>query len=39
EYPGGDHKIIVGRVLDLDMREDARPLLFYRGTYLRISTD
>ena len=21
EYPGGDHKIIVGRVLDLDMRE------------------
>jgi 3-hydroxy-9,10-secoandrosta-1,3,5(10)-triene-9,17-dione monooxygenase reductase component len=37
EYPGGDHKIIVGRVLDLDMREGARPLLFYRGTYLRIS--
>jgi flavin reductase (DIM6/NTAB) family NADH-FMN oxidoreductase RutF len=38
EYPGGDHKIIVGRVIDLDMREGARPLLFYRGAYLRIST-
>jgi 3-hydroxy-9,10-secoandrosta-1,3,5(10)-triene-9,17-dione monooxygenase reductase component len=37
EYPGGDHMIIVGRVLDLDMREDARPLLFYKGTYGRIS--
>ena len=23
-------------VLDVDMREDARPLLFFRGTYLRI---
>jgi 3-hydroxy-9,10-secoandrosta-1,3,5(10)-triene-9,17-dione monooxygenase reductase component len=33
EYPGGDHKIIVGRVLDLDMREGARPLLFYKGGY------
>ncbi len=38
EYPGGDHMIIVGRVLDLDMRDDARPLLFYKGTYGRIST-
>ena len=36
EYPGGDHKIIVGRVLDLDMREGARPLLFYRGGYSRM---
>jgi flavin reductase (DIM6/NTAB) family NADH-FMN oxidoreductase RutF len=36
EYPGGDHKIIVGRVLDLDMREGARPLLFYRGGYQRM---
>jgi 3-hydroxy-9,10-secoandrosta-1,3,5(10)-triene-9,17-dione monooxygenase reductase component len=36
EYPGGDHKIIVGRVLDLDMREGARPLLFYRGGYERM---
>jgi 3-hydroxy-9,10-secoandrosta-1,3,5(10)-triene-9,17-dione monooxygenase reductase component len=36
EYPGGDHKIIVGRVLDLDMREGSRPLLFYRGGYQRM---
>jgi 3-hydroxy-9,10-secoandrosta-1,3,5(10)-triene-9,17-dione monooxygenase reductase component len=36
EYPGGDHKIVVGRVLDLDMREGARPLLFYRGGYQRM---
>ena len=36
EYPGGDHKIIVGRVLDLDMREGARPLLFFKGGYERM---
>jgi 3-hydroxy-9,10-secoandrosta-1,3,5(10)-triene-9,17-dione monooxygenase reductase component len=36
EYPGGDHKIIVGRVLDLDVREGARPLLFFRGSYQRM---
>jgi flavin reductase (DIM6/NTAB) family NADH-FMN oxidoreductase RutF len=36
EYPGGDHKIIVGRVLDLDVREGARPLLFYKGGYQRM---
>jgi len=36
EYPGGDHKIIVGRVLDLDMREGSRPLLFFKGGYERM---
>jgi 3-hydroxy-9,10-secoandrosta-1,3,5(10)-triene-9,17-dione monooxygenase reductase component len=36
DYPGGDHKIVVGRVLDLDVREGARPLLFYRGGYQRM---
>ena len=36
EYPGGDHKIVVGRVLDLDLREGARPLLFFRGKYTRM---
>jgi 3-hydroxy-9,10-secoandrosta-1,3,5(10)-triene-9,17-dione monooxygenase reductase component len=36
EYPGGDHKIIVGRVLDLDLREGSRPLLFFRGKYSRM---
>ena len=36
EYPGGDHKIVVGRVLDLDVRDGARPLLFFRGSYERM---
>jgi 3-hydroxy-9,10-secoandrosta-1,3,5(10)-triene-9,17-dione monooxygenase reductase component len=36
EYPGGDHRIVVGRVVDLDVREGARPLLFYRGGYQRM---
>jgi 3-hydroxy-9,10-secoandrosta-1,3,5(10)-triene-9,17-dione monooxygenase reductase component len=36
EYPGGDHKIVVGRVLDLDMLEGARPLLFYKGGYSKM---
>jgi 3-hydroxy-9,10-secoandrosta-1,3,5(10)-triene-9,17-dione monooxygenase reductase component len=39
EYPGGDHKIVVGRVLDVDVRDDARPLLFYKGMYGRIRDD
>ncbi len=33
-YDGGDHKIIVGRVLRLDDR-DSDPLIFYRGQFLR----
>ena len=33
-FDGGDHKIIVGRVLKLDDRE-SDPLIFYRGRYLR----
>lgn len=33
-YPGGDHKIIVGRVLRVEDRE-TDPLIFYRGHYLR----
>ena len=35
EHDGGDHQIVVGRVLDLDTGADARPLLFYRGGYGR----
>jgi 3-hydroxy-9,10-secoandrosta-1,3,5(10)-triene-9,17-dione monooxygenase reductase component len=38
-YPGGDHLIVVGRALDLDMREGGRPLLFYKGSYGRIHAD
>jgi len=33
-FDGGDHKIIVGRVLKLDDRE-TDPLIFYRGRYLK----
>ncbi|MGI9235784.1 MAG: flavin reductase family protein [Woeseiaceae bacterium] len=33
-YEGGDHKIIVGRVLDMEDRE-TDPLIFYRGRFLR----
>jgi flavin reductase (DIM6/NTAB) family NADH-FMN oxidoreductase RutF len=31
-YPGGDHTILVGEVLDTQIREGA-PLLYYRGGY------
>lgn len=33
-FDGGDHKIIVGRVLKLEDRE-SDPLIFYRGHFLR----
>jgi 3-hydroxy-9,10-secoandrosta-1,3,5(10)-triene-9,17-dione monooxygenase reductase component len=33
-YDGGDHKIIVGRVVRLEDRE-SDPLIFYRGRYLK----
>jgi len=33
-YDGGDHKIIVGRVLKLDDRE-SDPLIFYRGHFMK----
>jgi 3-hydroxy-9,10-secoandrosta-1,3,5(10)-triene-9,17-dione monooxygenase reductase component len=36
EHPGGDHRIVVGRVVDVDMREGARPLIFYKGSYSRM---
>ena len=29
----GDHTLFVGRVTHLDWREDAEPLLYYRGRY------
>lgn len=35
--PAGDHRIVVGRVVDLSVpeeAEDAAPLLFYRGSFL-----
>ena len=33
EYDGGDHTIVVARVLDLGASADRRPLLFHRGSY------
>lgn len=35
EYDGGDHVIVVGRVVDLGVAEEGSPLLFYRGGYGR----
>jgi 3-hydroxy-9,10-secoandrosta-1,3,5(10)-triene-9,17-dione monooxygenase reductase component len=35
EHDGGDHTIVVGRVLELDVERDGRPLLFFRGGYGR----
>ena len=34
-YEAGDHHIVVGRVLDLDVARDGRPLVFFRGGYGR----
>ncbi|EOA63109.1 flavin reductase like domain protein [Anaplasma phagocytophilum str. CRT53-1] len=36
-YDGGDHKIVVGRVLDCATLEDDDPLLHYRGSYWSIN--
>lgn len=35
-YDGGDHTILVGRVLRF-MRREGEPLLYYRGTYAALS--
>ncbi len=34
-YDGGDHEIAIGRVVDLAMDHEGRPLLFFRGGYGR----
>ncbi len=33
EYDGGDHSIVVARVLDLGADPERRPLLYHRGSY------
>ncbi|KQS66795.1 flavin reductase family protein [Modestobacter sp. Leaf380] len=33
EYDGGDHTIVVGRVLDLGATAERTPLVFHRGAY------
>lgn len=35
-HDGGDHWIVVGRVVDLGIEADAGPLLYYRGKYSRL---
>ena len=35
EHEAGDHLIVVGRVGELDLGREGRPLLFYRGGYGR----
>ncbi len=36
-HPGGDHVIIVGRVLAMDSRENGQPLLFCNGGYRELA--
>ena len=36
EYDGGDHTIVVGRVVDLGQPAEGGPLLFWRGGYARL---
>ncbi len=36
-HEGGDHLIIVGRVTDMQAREDGEPLLFYSGSYRNLA--
>ncbi|MCB2204193.1 flavin reductase family protein [bacterium] len=39
-YDGGDHTIFLAEVLDMEtLREDAAPLLYYRGKYARMQED
>jgi 3-hydroxy-9,10-secoandrosta-1,3,5(10)-triene-9,17-dione monooxygenase reductase component len=33
EYAAGDHVIVVGRVVDLGVIQEGRPLIFWRGGY------
>jgi 3-hydroxy-9,10-secoandrosta-1,3,5(10)-triene-9,17-dione monooxygenase reductase component len=39
EYDGGDHTVVVARVLDLGAHPDRRPLLFHRGVYGLLRTE
>lgn len=36
EFDGGDHTIVVGKVEGMHAREDADPLLFFRGGYVSL---
>ncbi len=36
EHKGGDHVVVIGRVQELDVARQGRPLIFYRGGYGRL---
>ena len=36
-HPGGDHVILVARVLDMTRREQGKPLVFCSGTYRELA--
>ncbi len=36
-YPGGDHLILVGRVVNFDDKGDLVPLIYHRGNYRELS--
>lgn len=38
-YDGGDHVIFVGEVIDLIVKSDGRPLLYFRGRYRALDGD
>lgn len=38
EHEAGDHLIVVGRVLELDVANEGKPLLFYRGGFGRFES-
>ncbi len=35
-YPGGDHQILVGKVIEMSARPTGKPLLFHGGKYAEI---
>ncbi|MBI2912905.1 MAG: flavin reductase family protein [Chloroflexi bacterium] len=37
QYPGGDHTIFVGEVVDAQEMEDGGPLVFYQGRYTQLA--
>ena len=40
-HDGGDHRLLIGRVIGIEMPSDAapRPLLYYRGQYRELSEE
>lgn len=38
-YDGGDHVLVLGRVLSYGQQDDTRPLVFYRGQWSALAED